>query len=116
MTPEEVVRAEFAAWGRLDIDEIMSHFAPDGAWENVPIRAVTGHDEVRKEIEGFIAGMGSFDAEILKLAVADNVVFTERIDRMDYEGRPIVVRVMGVFELEGDKIKAWREYFDMPKD
>ena len=32
MTPEETVRAECAAWGPRDLDEITSYFAPDAIW------------------------------------------------------------------------------------
>jgi limonene-1,2-epoxide hydrolase len=116
MRPEEVVRAELAAWDHLDADEIMSHFAPDAVWENVPIRAVSGHAEIRKEVEGFLGPMTSFDAEILNLAVAHNIVLTERVDHTDFGGQLFHARVMGAFEVDGDEIKAWRDYFDMPKD
>jgi limonene-1,2-epoxide hydrolase len=116
MTPEEVVRAELAAWDHLDVDEIMSHFALDAVWENVPVRAVSGYDEIRKEVKKWLSPMTSFDAEILNLAVAGNVVLTERVDHTDFHGQLFHARVMGAFEVDGDKIKAWRDYFDMPKD
>jgi limonene-1,2-epoxide hydrolase len=116
MKPEEVVRAELAAWDHLDVDEIMSHFAADAVWDNVPIRAVSGHDEIRKEVEGFLGSMTSFDAEILNLAVDGNIVLTERVDHMHFGGQLLHARVMGAFEVDGDKVKAWRDYFDMPKE
>jgi limonene-1,2-epoxide hydrolase len=28
-------------------------------------------------------------------------------------GHPVVLPICGVFELEGGRIKAWREYFDL---
>jgi len=37
LTAEEVVRGELDAWSRLDVDEIVSFFAPDAVWDNVPI-------------------------------------------------------------------------------
>jgi limonene-1,2-epoxide hydrolase len=39
----------------------------------------------------------------------------ERVDRfhMKADGRWVEAPVMGVFELEGGKIKAWRDYFDL---
>ena len=94
----------------------MSHFAPDAVWENVPVRAVSGHDEIRKEVETWLGPTTSFDAEVLNLAVAGNVVLTERVDHTQFRGRLFHARVMGAFEIDGDKIKAWRDYFDMPKD
>lgn len=39
MSPEERGRAELSAWGRLDVDEIMSHFSADAVWDNVATRA-----------------------------------------------------------------------------
>ncbi len=116
MTPEEVVRAELAAWHRLDLDEILSYFAPDAVWENVPIGAVSGRDEIRKEAERWLGQTGSFDAEIVNVAVAGNVVLTERVDHTEFQGAQYHARVMGAFEIGGDKITAWRDYFDMPND
>ena len=113
MSPEEVVRAELGAWDRLDVEAIMSYFAPDSVWDNVPIGAATGLDEIRKAVEGWVGQTTSFDAEILNIAVAGNVVLTERVDHVVMNGTTIHGRVMGAFELEGDKIKAWRDYFDM---
>ena len=49
--------------------------------------------------------------EILNLAVAGNVVLTERVDRFVFDGNEVDARVMGAFETTGDKITAWRDYF-----
>jgi hypothetical protein len=32
MTPEEVVRAEMAAWSSLDADQIMAYIADEATW------------------------------------------------------------------------------------
>ena len=58
----------------------------------------------------------SFDAEIVNVAVAGNVVLTERVDHTEFQGAQYHARVMGAFEIGGDKITAWRDYFDMPND
>ena len=67
-------------------------------------RAVAGYDDIRREVESFLTPMTSFDAEILNLAVADNVVLTERVDHINYKGRMLHARIMGAFEIAGDKI------------
>ena len=113
MSPEDVVRAEMAAWGRLDVEEILSHFTPDAVWDNVPIGAAVGIDEIRGAVERWVGQTTSFDAEMVNLAVAGNVVLTERVDHIVIGGQTIHARVMGAFEIEGDKIRAWRDYFDM---
>ena len=114
MTAEEVVRAELSAWSRLDVDEIVSYFAADAVWDNVPLGAVSGHDEIRKAVQGYVDRMTHGDIEILNLAVAGNVVLTERVDHFVCDGKQIHARVMGAFEVNGDKITAWRDYFDVP--
>jgi hypothetical protein len=42
------VRAEINARGRLDVDEIMSHFSADAVWNNVAIRSFRGFDAIRE--------------------------------------------------------------------
>jgi limonene-1,2-epoxide hydrolase len=51
------------------------------------------------------------DVEFVNLAVAGNVVSTERVDRMIHNGKPVEAPGMGAFEVSGDKITAWRDYF-----
>jgi limonene-1,2-epoxide hydrolase len=87
MTPEEVVRAELDAWHTLDIEAIMSFLADDIIWENVPIGVDSGYDEVRKVSEAALGRMTSFQGEILNVAVAGDVVLTERIDHMNWDGQ-----------------------------
>ena len=43
----------------------------------------------------------------------DNIIMMERVDQIPREGGVHELPVMGVIELEGGKISAWREYFDM---
>jgi limonene-1,2-epoxide hydrolase len=115
VSPEEVVRAELSAWSRLNVDEIVSYFADDAVWDNVPIGAVSGRDEIRKAVQGYVDRTTQGNIEIINLAIAGNVVLTERVDHFVYDGTPIHARVMGAFEVNGDKIAAWRDYFDLPK-
>jgi limonene-1,2-epoxide hydrolase len=114
VSPEEVVRAELDAWSRLNVDEIVGHFADDAVWDNVPLGAVSGHDQIRRAVQGYVDRTTQGNIEILNLAVAGNVVLTERVDHFVYDGKSIHARVMGAFEVDGDKIAAWRDYFDVP--
>jgi limonene-1,2-epoxide hydrolase len=46
--------------------------------------------------------------------VAGHAVLTERVDRLQVQGKPVEIKVMGTFELnEAGKITAWRDYFDL---
>lgn len=111
MSPEEIVRAELTAWDRLDVEGIMSHFAEDAVWE-FPGGRFAGRDEIREAVTGYLARTGRCDLEVVNLAVADNVVLTERVDHFLFDGKTIDARVMGAFEVTGQKVTAWRDYFD----
>jgi len=111
VTAERVVRAELNAWDRLDVDDIMSYFTADAVFDG-GYGPVSGYDEIRKAVEGFITQLTFFDGEILSLAVADTVVLTERVDHQVFDGKRLDVRCMGAFDVAGDKIRAWRDYYD----
>jgi limonene-1,2-epoxide hydrolase len=112
MNAEEVVRAEMQAWSSLDVDQIMAHFTADASWlPGFGFPTWSGYDEIRRAVEGFVNDMTWAEIEILNLAVAGNVVLTERVDRFIYKGNRIDAPGMGTFEIVGDKITAWRDYF-----
>ena len=112
MTPEEVVKAEFAAWASLDVDQIMAYFTDDVTWlPGFSFPTYSGFSEVRKAIEGFVVPMTECNIEIVNLAVKGNVVLTERVDRLVYNGRSVDAPGMGALEVSGDRIAAWRDYF-----
>ena len=111
----EIIDRFIAAWSKKDVDLIMSFFTPDAIYINVPIDPPNvGHEMIRKTIEGFV-GM----AEAVEFRVhhqgesSKGIVLNERTDRFKIGGRWVEAGVMGVFEFDGDKIKAWRDYFDM---
>ena len=117
MNPEAVVRAEMEAWSSLDIDQIMAHFTEDATWiPAIGYPTASGIAEVRSAIEGFLKVMTKCDIEIVNLAVAGNVVLTERVDRLVIDGKPHDAAGMGAFEVRGDKISAWRDYFASDPD
>ena len=111
----DIVNAFAASWSKLDVDEIMSFFAEDAIYTNMPIDPPSeGLEAIRKTIEGF-TGM----AQKIEFVVhhttenAAGVVMNERTDRFLIGERWVEAAVMGVFELENGKIKAWRDYFDL---
>jgi limonene-1,2-epoxide hydrolase len=93
-----------------------SYFTPTTVWENVGWSKSTGIDEAMAVINAFEKEIGAsaFRAEMLALATVGNRVLTERIDYLlDAEGKDVQsFRLMGIFEVEGGKITAWRDYFD----
>ncbi len=110
----EVVDTFIAAWGRKDLDEIMSFFTDDAVYENVPIDPPNeGLEAIRKTIEGFIGMAEKIEFVVHHQAVNGNIVLNERTDRFKMGEKWAEGRVMGVFELRDGKIAAWRDYFDM---
>ncbi len=118
MSPEEVVRAEMAAWERRDVDEVMSYFANDATYDIGPTYpTLSGRDAIRGTIEAYFRRrVTHVHFDILHLAVDGDVVLMERVDHWIVDGKSIDTPVMGAYEVKDEKIKAWREYFVPPDE
>jgi len=110
---EKIVREFVAAWSNLDADELVSYFASDGTYYNMPTKPVTGHGNLRAFISGFLASWEKTDWEIINLVADGDLVIVERMDRTSAAGRHVELPCVGVFEMENGKIKEWRDYFDL---
>lgn len=113
MSPEEVVRAKLNAWATLDAEMLLSYFTDDAVVVD-PMGTYRGVAEIRQTFENYVKRMDYANLEVLNIAVNDNLVMVERIDRFIYDGKDVSARCMGAFEVVGDKIAAWRDYFDVP--
>ena len=112
-TPEQLVRDFCGAFSRLDVEEIMGYFADDSVYHNMPGPPTKGAEAIRASIGGFLGNWQKTQWDILNIASSGGTVFTERVDRIDTNGKHIDLPVAGVFEVEGEKIRAWRDYFDL---
>jgi limonene-1,2-epoxide hydrolase len=70
---EKVVGDLFSAWTRLNLDEVMSHFAEDAVWDNVPMSPAKGKQAIREMTHGFMKDVSAFDVVILKSLHEGNV-------------------------------------------
>ena len=61
---------------------------------------------------GLWATFGNVVTPLRNIVGNDRVVFTEWLDQSDFGGKHYAVPCVGVFEFEGDKIAAWRLYYD----
>lgn len=117
-TPVENVTAFFAAFpedqGKAAIRQ---WFTPETIWVNEGVATTQGideafalTDELRKTV-----GIATVRIDMLSIAADGNKVLTERYDTFEREdGSEIgAAKVMGILELDGDKITAWRDYFDV---
>lgn len=113
---EKTVDDMFAACKRLDLDGVMSRFAPDAVWDNIPMNApAKGSAAIREMMHGFLKDASGFEVKVLKSWHVGNVVFNERVDTIRMKnGKSAKIPVAGVFELnDAGQITAWRDYFDM---
>jgi limonene-1,2-epoxide hydrolase len=102
------------AWSRLDVDELVGYFTDDAIYHNMPGPPITGKPAIEMILKQILAPATWAEWEMLNISESGNVVLTERVDRFEMAGNRIELPVAGVFEIDGGKIRAWRDYFDMP--
>jgi len=108
-----VIREFIEAWSSLDPDRLAEYFTEDGTYHNMPTQPVTGKDNVRAFIKGFLATWTETQWDILHILGEGDVVFAERLDRTKTAQGNVDLPCVGVFEMEDGKIKVWRDYFDL---
>jgi limonene-1,2-epoxide hydrolase len=112
-TNEEVVRDFVAAWSRLDVDGIVAFFTSDGTYHNMMSKPVSGHDNLRNFIAGFIKDWTQTTWDVLNIVSQGDIVMAERLDRTRLGDKSVDLPCCGVFELTDGKIRIWRDYFDL---
>lgn len=108
-----LIRRFLEACVRADPDEFAGYFTEDAVWWNAPWPAVHGRAAIRETLRRGAARMSALPWELRHIAVEGDVVMTERIDHFQAGDRRVSVPTMGVFELRGGKIAAWRDYWDL---
>ena len=111
-SPDELVTTFCAAWERMDADELAGYFTVDGVYHNIPMAPAEGRDAIHGLLTGMKSMISSIRFEVHRQVAQGNVVMNERTDHLVMGDKTIALPVVGVFEIEGDKIRAWRDYFD----
>jgi limonene-1,2-epoxide hydrolase len=109
---DALVRAFIAAWERRDTELIVGSFTEDGVYHSMPLSPIVGREAIRAWVEGF-ADKPPGRLDIRNQVASDDLVMNERVDSITLNGQPVTLPIMGVFEIEDGRIKAWREYFDL---
>ena len=113
-SPETIVRDFLGAWPRRDLEELMSFFASDAVYHNVPVAPCVGAAAIRETFAGFLATMPSIVLDVVELVANGALVMAERVDRFVMpNGHRFDLPVTGVFEVRDGKIVAFRDYFDL---
>ena len=108
-----ISRAFCSDWALLDTDRMMGYFAAEPTYHNMPGPPAAGTEAVRATIQRFLSSWQKTEWELLNIAANGDVVFAERVDRTDSNGKHVDLPCVGVFEMENGKIKTWRDYFDL---
>jgi limonene-1,2-epoxide hydrolase len=113
-TNDQIVKDFIATFGKLDLEALMGFFTEDAVYHNIPWPPAVGRAAIRKVLQGFFKDMNMTSAkfEVRYQLTTGNVVMNERVDYLTINGKKVSLPVMGVFEIENGKIKAWRDYFD----
>jgi limonene-1,2-epoxide hydrolase len=113
-SPETLVRDFLGAWPRRDLDELMSFFAANAVYHNVPVAPCIGAAAIRETFAGFLATMPGIVLDVVNLVASGPLVMAERIDRFVMpNGHRFDLPVTGVFEVRDGKIVAFRDYFNL---
>ncbi|MEE9284269.1 MAG: limonene-1,2-epoxide hydrolase family protein [Dehalococcoidia bacterium] len=112
MDNAKVVTAFCQAWSRMDPHELAGYFTQDAVYHNIPMEPLVGLEAIHNALHGMADQLKDVQFEIRRQLADGDVVMNERIDRMTIQGRKIELPVVGVFEMQDGKIKAWRDYFD----
>jgi limonene-1,2-epoxide hydrolase len=111
----QTVTAMLATWKTRDAGAIVDFFTPDAIYTNIPIDPPNkGHTEIRAFLDWFFGAVSELEFIIHhQVEGEDGTVMNERTDKLNFNGKPVELPVMGVFEFSNGKICAWRDYFDM---
>ena len=107
-----IVEAQIEAWNTKNWKAAGDMFAEDAVLHSMMIEPVAGREQISQRIAALGAGTEEITLDVRNIGRVGDVVFVERVDRFIYNGHKGAVPVVGVLEIEGDKITAWREYYD----
>ena len=109
---DTLIRRFLAAWERRDTRFIIDSFTDDAVYHSIPLSPIVGKAAIAAFVSGF-ADVPPGRLEIHHQISSGSIVMNERTDSITINGKAVVLPICGVFEIEGGRIRAWREYFDM---
>lgn len=107
-----VVESMVEAWNTRNWPRVAALFTEDGVLHSMMADPVVGRAAIGARIAAMGAGVDSITLHIRHIGRIGDAVFIERVDDFVYKGHHGKVPVVGVLEIEGDKVKEWREYYD----
>lgn len=109
----QLVLRQAKAWENEDYVAGIADFAEDGVFIS-PGGRWQGHKAIQEAMQGFFKVSSDVKVEITRVFIHGNqgaAEWTWHETRRD-DGKRLSAQDAIIFELEGDKIVYWREYFD----
>ena len=111
---KQLVLDFLASWHGRDIDHIMSFFADEALYHNVPVQPIRGLAPIREIFESFLREFRAASLDVVAAVAEPGLVIAERIDRFQTNsGREVELPVTGVFVVDDRKIVRFSDYFDL---
>ncbi len=107
-----VAREMIRTWNERQWDQMYEMFTEDGVLHSMMLDPLVGRDTIRERLAPMTTGIEQIELQISHMGVVGDVVMIERVDDFVFNGKHGRVPVVGVMEIEGDKVKVWREYYD----
>jgi limonene-1,2-epoxide hydrolase len=108
----QIVSSLLDAWRRKAVDEILGYFTDDAVCHAMPMQPLVGKAAIAEGIKMIFSQATVEEFKTLHQLERGEIVMNERLDRFIAGGKRVDLPVMGIFELRGGKIAAWRDYFD----
>jgi limonene-1,2-epoxide hydrolase len=116
--PIQIVKEFLAGFGQsneADLENIRAHLTEDAFFDTGTKKLYSRQEAIDHLAKsGAVYGIVTFRCRNRHFGVDGNRVFNERWDDLiDDKGEVVVITELAtVFELEGDKIKSWRDYYN----
>jgi len=107
-----LVRDFMAAWERRDTAFILDCFTDDAVYHSMPLTPIVGKAAIAAWVKGF-EDVPPGRLEVRNQVASGAVVMNERTDSITLNGKPVTLPICAVFEMDGGRIRAWREYLDL---
>ena len=115
--PGELVTRFITLIEQQDLPAALELLADDCEYDNVPVGAVHGREQVSAVLAPFLARFDQIEwlvhHQVAAGTLADGTVMNERADRFRSGDQWVELPVMGLFRVVDGRITLWRDYFDM---
>src|SRR4051794_39826425 len=111
--PEHVVERFLQLLSLREIDDAVDVLGADVIYTNVSLPTLRGRERVRRIARATLGRPGAgFEVYLHAISARGGTVLTERTDVLTLGPLRIQFWVCGRFDVEGDRIVGWRDYFD----